>query len=114
MAAFTPEAIKSMLDESGLPVSCGPFPDVPGQSSPPPPFILYDLEEDDFYADNKNYIHAAVLVVELYTRGREFPREIALEAVFREHGLAWGKDTDRMEKERLYVATYEIGVILSG
>lgn len=114
MAAFTPEAVKAMLDESGLPVSCGPFPDVPGHSSPPPPFILYDLEEDDFHADNVNYVRAAVLVVELYTRTREFPRENALESVFREHGMGWGKDTDWMKKERLHVTTYEIGVILSG
>lgn len=114
MAAFTPESIKAMLDESGFPVSCGPFPDTPGQPAPGPPFLLYDLEADDFHADNINYVPAAVLVVELHTRGREFSRENALEAIFRAHGLGWGKDTDWMEKERLHVCRYEMGVILNG
>lgn len=103
-----------MLDEAGLPVSCGPFPDQPpGRSAPGVPFVLYDIQAEDFHADNANFVPTAVLTVELYTAGRDFSREAALETVLRGHGLSWREDTDWMEKQRLHVTTYEMGVIFN-
>lgn len=111
---WTPEGIKAMLDTFGLPVSCGPFPDDDaGPHAPAPPFLLYDVEKDPYFADNSAYSGTAVLVVEMYTRVREFTQEAALEAVFAENGLSWDCDTDYLQKQKLHVTTYEMGVILS-
>lgn len=109
---MTPAEIKAMLDETGLPVSCGNFPDEPEQPAPAPPFILYAVEADDFYADDENYCAVSQIIVEVYTRTRDFAQETALEAVLRAHDFAWEKSTDYMGKQKLFVATYQMGVII--
>ena len=107
--SWTPETIQAMLAGSGLPVSCGAFPDQPPHTkAPAPPFILWAYDNGDFYADDSNYSQFAALTVELYTTRREFRRETALEQIFLENDLPWQKSTDFLDKHRLHVTTYEI------
>lgn len=110
---MTAEQIKTMLEETGLTVSCGAFPDDAGTPAPGPPFILYDTNDDPFYADDCNFTGTANLIVELYTRTRDRAREAALEAVLHAHGMAWDKSSDYMGKQKLHVITYEMGVIIN-
>lgn len=111
---WTAESIQAMLAGTGLPVSCGPFPDVDGVQAPAPPFILWNIEGNDLYADDCNYGAFSVLIVELYTRTRNFAQERALEAVLRENGFAWDKEPDYMGREKLHAVTYSMGAPMGG
>ena len=78
-----------------------------------PPFIcFYYTGSRDLYADNSNYQKIDHLVVELYTKDKDFTLEAALESVLKACGLTWTKAETRLDSEQMYVEVYDMDVII--
>ena len=78
-----------------------------------PPFIcFYYTGSRDVYADNSNYQKIDHLVVELYTKEKDFTLEAALESVLKASGLTWTREETRRDDERMYVEVYDMDVII--
>ena len=78
-----------------------------------PPFIcFYYTGSRDLYADNTNYQKIDHLVVELYTREKDFTLEANLESVLNAAGLTWSRAETRLDDERMYVEVYDMDVII--
>ena len=78
-----------------------------------PPFIcFYYTGSRDVYADNSNYKKIDHLVVELYTKEKDFTLEAALESVLKASGLTWTREETRLDDERMYVEVYDMDVII--
>ena len=79
-----------------------------------PPFIcFYYTGSRDVYADNSNYQKIDHLVVELYTKDKDFTLEAALESVLKASGLTWTRAETRLDSEQMYVEVYDMDVIIT-
>ena len=80
-----------------------------------PPYVVYYYpSENDPHADNINYANKRQLFIELYTKGKDFDAESTVEAVLKNAGLSWYKQTDFLNDEKLFQTTYEMEVIING
>ena len=108
--------VKTMLD--GVEISEGvPVPNAYYQFEEDtgivPPFIcFYYTGSRDMYADNSNYQKIDHLVVELYTKEKDFSLEAALESALNAAGLTWSREETRLDSERMYVEVYDMDVII--
>lgn len=101
--------IKTMLD-GVAPTAYYQFP-IPGKE---PPFICFYVDEsNDLKADNINYQKVDHVVVELYTREKNFPLEAQLEEAFRNKMLTWDRLETFLDDERLWLQTYDLNVIIT-
>lgn len=83
--------------------------------TPTPPYVVYYYpNSSDVYADNSNFLNKREMHVELYTKNKDEAAEAAVEAKLAEAGLAWYKQTDFLNDEKLYQTTYETEVIING
>ena len=79
-----------------------------------PPFIcFYFTGSRDVYADNSNYQKIDHLVVELYTKEKDFTLEAKLEGVLNSNGLTWSREETHLDDERMYVEVYDMDVIIT-
>ena len=79
-----------------------------------PPFIcFYFTGSRDLYADNTNYQKIDHLVVELYTKEKDFTLEAKLEGVLNSNGLTWSREETHLDDERMYVEVYDMDVIIT-
>lgn len=84
-------------------------------SVPDPPYILFFYpERDDLYADGENYQPIEGLRLELYTDNKDFDAEAAVERILTANGLSYVKSCDYIDDERMYMALYEMEVIING
>lgn len=113
---MTTEEVFQMLEEIGVPIAYHHFrDDDPENPAPDPPFIcFYYPGDDDFFADDINYIHINQLVVELYTEKKDFALEAKTEAVLTSYELPFSKTENYIESETMYMITYETEVIING
>ena len=83
--------------------------------TPAPPYVVYYYpNEDDVYADNKNYVNKRALFIELYTESKDVTSEATIEEKLAANGLTWYKQTDFLNDEKLYQTTYETEVLING
>lgn len=83
--------------------------------TPEPPYVVYYYpSENDVHADNSNFANRRQFFVELFTKGKDFEAEAAIEAKLKEAGLSWYKQTDFLNDEKLFQTTYEMEVIING
>lgn len=79
-----------------------------------PPFIcFYFTGSHDVYADNSNYQKIDHLVVELYTKEKDFTLEAKIEGVLNSNGLTWSREETHLDDERMYVEVYDMDVIIT-
>ena len=106
---MTYQEIKTMIASIGLPCAYDTF---PNNIAPEPPYIVFNLpQNNDFGADNKNYVSIDVLNLELYTSEKDFQTEASVEAVLEANGLFYEKTEAYIRNEHLYQITYVCEVI---
>jgi len=77
-----------------------------------PPFILIVYRyNNDFMADNINYVGVEYFNVELYTKKWNPPVEKEVESLLKSLGIAYDKSQTFLDSEDLYQTVYEIKLI---
>ena len=106
---MTYQEIKTMIASIGL--SCA-YDTFPNNIAPEPPYIVFNLpQNNDFGADNTNYVSIDTLNVELYTKNKDFQTEASVEAVLNQNGLFYEKNESYIRQENLYQISYVCEVI---
>lgn len=109
---MTTAEIYTMIQAVGVPCVYHHFREGTGQE---PPFIcFYFPDDDDFLADNTNYVQINQLIIELYTDAKEFDLEQTLESVLKQNGFVWTKTETYIESEKMYMETYSTEVLING
>ncbi len=109
---MTYEQVNTMIEEIGINYAYYQFPD--GTEVAPPFLCFYYPERDDFYADDTNYVRIERLIIELYTKEKDFVSEEAIETVLTEHGIPYTRYESYIDTEQLIMNTYESEVIING
>ena len=106
---MTYKEIATMISSIGPDYTYNTF---PNNIAPTPPYIVFNYpQNDDFGADNVNYVSIDVLNIELYTREKDFALESQVEAVLNQNGLFYEKTETYIRKENLYQITYVCEVV---
>lgn len=101
--------IKEMIESIGLPFTYDSFPD---NIAPDPPYLVFNYpQNNDFGADNINFVSIDTLNIELYTRNKDFELEQDVEAVLNANGFFYEKNEAFIRTEHLYQITYVMEVI---
>ncbi len=106
---MTYKEIATMISSIGLEYTYDSF---PNNIAPLPPYIVFNYpQNDDFGADNINYVSIDVLNIELYTSEKDFNTESLVESVLNENGLFYEKTETYIRNEHLYQITYVCEVV---
>lgn len=106
---MTYQEVASMIQGMGLPFTYDSF---PNNISPNPPYIVFNYpQNDDFGADNTNYVSIDALNIELYTSTKDFALESSIESVLNGNGFFYEKNESYIRSENLYQITYTTQVI---
>lgn len=101
--------VKQMIESIGLPFTYDSF---PNNIAPIPPYIVFNYpQNDDFGADNTNYVSIDVLNIELYSASKDFANEQAIESVLNQNGFYYEKSEAYIRSENLFQITYVTQVI---
>lgn len=101
--------VKQMIESIGLPFTYDSF---PNNIAPVPPYIVFNYpQNDDFGADNINYVSIDVLNIELYSASKDFANEQAIESVLKQNGFYYEKSEAYIRSENLFQITYVTQVI---
>lgn len=112
---MTYEAIADMIASIGLPNAYDHFDPEDKNKPSGPPFICFLYpDNNDFVADDHNYVHVEQLVIELYTDNKDFDHETAIEDVLNGASLPFEKDSTWLDDERMYQTTYTTEVCING
>lgn len=108
---MTVKEVSTMIKNIGLPYAYYEFPDDTEQE---PPFIcFYFPDDDDFMADNTNYVGIKRLYVELYEDEKDFERESTVEAALKNAGLTYRRSEEHIHSERMWQILYEMEVVIN-
>lgn len=108
---MTRKEVYDMVQQIGLPAAYHHFTKATAKE---PPFICYYYpQNDDFSADNCNYVRINQLVIELYTDNKDFALEDALESVFTRNDMRFDKTEVYIDDEKMYMTTYTMEVIIN-
>jgi hypothetical protein len=100
-----------MLNSIGLPYAYYQFPD---NTEQPPPFICFYYDSSrDLMADNKNYQKIERLVVELYTKEKDFSTEATVESTLTSNGLTYSRAEQFLDDQHMMVEVYDIDVLIT-
>lgn len=112
---MTYEQVASMIASVGLPSAYDHFDKDDANRPSGPPFICFLYpQNNDFAADDHNYIHVEQLQIELYTDNKDFDHETAIEDVLNANDLPFDKDCTYLDDERMYMTTYTTEVLING
>lgn len=102
--------LKSILDETGLPVAYDHFTETDQTPIPELPFIVYREEEsDNLNADNTVYHRVQDYTIELYTATKDLKQEEELELVLLANELPFSTSgTLWIEEEKMFLKYYEV------
>lgn len=108
---MTRKQIWQMIESVGIPAAYYQFSEATAKA---PPFICYYYPgNNDFAADNVNYLCKDELVIELYTDNKDFTLEETLENVLTEHELVFDKTEAFIDSERMFMITYTTEVLIN-
>ena len=109
---MTYKEIKTMISGIGLPYTYDSF---PNNIAPEPPYIVFHYPEDnDFAADNINYVSIDQLSIELYTSTKDFDTESQVESVLTQNGLYFSRSEAYIRNEDLFQIKYDLQVVTEG
>lgn len=112
---MTRAEIAQMVAGIGLPNAFYQFSDDDAGKPQGPPFICFFYpNDDDFIADNINYVRITALTIELYTDDVDFDLEESVEAALIVAELPFSKAQVYIDGERMYQTTYTTEVCLNG
>ncbi len=108
---MTYKEIATMVESIGLPYAYRFFPE---KQVPALPYIVfYYPNNDDFSADNINYVPKVNLNIELYTKSKDIEVEESVEAVLEQNGFFYDKTESYLPTEHMYEVLYEMQFIRS-
>lgn len=108
---MTRKEIATMISGIGLPYAYDHFTeaDTPGA----PPFICFLYTgNDDFVADDANYVRIETLVIELYTDNVDFDLEDAISAALAKNDLSFSMSRSYIDDEKMYQTTFTTEVLI--
>ena len=106
---MTYKEIATMIGSLQIPFTYNSFPD---NVAPEPPYIVFNYpQNNDFGADNVNYVSIDTLNLELYTNNKDFELEETVEAMLNSNGFFYEKSETYIRQENLYQITYITQVI---
>lgn len=109
---MTTKQVATMISSIGLPYAYYEFPD---DTEREPPFVAFlYTDNNDMQADNINYTDQRTLVVELYTRQKDFALENTVRGVLNNNELPFRQASDYLTDEHLYITTFTTEVIIDG
>ena len=101
--------IADIISGIGLPYTYDFFPE---NVAPDPPYLVFNYpQNNDFGADNINYVSIDTVNLELYTKNKDFQLEARIEAVLNENGFFYEKSESYIRSENLYQITYDFQVV---
>lgn len=107
---MTYQEISSMIQGIGVPYAYYQFDDNTQQE---PPFIcFYYSGDNDVKADDSNYQKVENLVIEVYTKNKDFGIEAQVESALHSAGLVWSRNEVYVDSEKLYQNVYECDVLI--
>ncbi len=107
---MTVQEIKTIMEGFGIPAAYCEFED---DTVKAPPFLAWYFDgDDDFCADDHNYVHIRSLVIELYTARKDFTLEGMIETKLEELDLPYEKDGEYLNSERMHMTTYRMDIVL--
>lgn len=96
--------LKELVGGLGLPYAYYQF---TKDTAKPPPFICYYLTgSDDFAADGVNYAKIRQLVIELYTKHKDFELEAQIESALRAAGIFYTVAETPIDSQQMYMTVY--------
>lgn len=96
--------LKELVAGLGLPYAYYQF---SKNTAKPPPFVCYYLSgSDDFAADGVNYAKIRQLVIELYTKHKDFELEAQIESALSAAGIFFVVDETPIESQQMYMVVY--------
>lgn len=107
---MTPEALKTLLDGTNLPVAYHHWAAPPrGDDGESVPYVVYLYAySSDLMADDRNYADVSNWQVELYTAAKDPASEAAVEEVLKEARIPYVKTETYLETEDLFQTLYLI------
>ena len=106
--------IATMLAETNLDFCYYSY---PVNQAPSLPYLVYFFPgDDDFIADNSNYVDIRRLTIELYMELMDIDFSIAksVEDILKAHNLVYTVSNDVITSDQLYRVTFESEVIFNG
>lgn len=102
------ETITNLLKQMNIPFAYNKFQIDENNPPPSPPFILYVADdEDNFFADNKNYYNSKNFIIDLVTDFKDIELESKLEALFFNANIPYEKEGDNyIDNEKIYQIRY--------
>ena len=108
---MTRQEIYNMIASSGLPVAYYQFSEA---TAKPTPFICYYYPQDNnFSADNHNYVDVNQLVIELYTDNKDFELEDTIDGILHDNDLFFDKTEIYIDDEKMFMITYTMEVLIN-
>ena len=108
---MTNKEFKTMLDGLEIPTAYYQFPE--GTAIAPPFICFYASQSNDMIADNTNYQRIDHMVIELYTRNKDFETEEKLEKLLNQNGFVWVKEQEFLGDEQMFVAVYDTDSVIT-
>ena len=112
MIAKTYEEINTLINSLDIEYAYYQFPE--GTAVAPPFICFYYPERDDLFADNSNYVKVERLIIELYTKEKDFDLEARIEALHRDNEIPYVRYESYIDTEQLIMNTFESEVLING
>lgn len=109
---MTYEEINAMIESIGVEYAYYQFPE--GTAVAPPFICFYYPEQNGFFADNVNYAKQERLIIELYTKEKDFDLEDVIGEVLNENEIPFVRYESYIETEQLIMNTFESEVFING
>ena len=109
---MTYEDVNAMIESIGVESAYYQFPE--GTAVAPPFICFYYPERDDFFADDSNYVKIVRLIIELYTKEKEFELEELIEQTLNTNGIPFVRYESYIDTEQLIMNTIESEVTING
>ena len=108
---MTTSDVATMVAGIGLPYAYYEFPD---DTSREPPFVCFMFtDNNDLKADNQNYTDTRTLVIELYTRQKDFTYENTIRGILNAKELPFSQSSDFLTDEHLYITIFTTEVFIT-
>lgn len=108
---MTYDDIASMINSTRIDNAYYQYPE--GEAPELPYILFYYPQRDDFQADDKNYAKVPQLNIELYTKEKDFVTEKVIEDLLEANDLAYDKEEQYIESEKMYEVLYTMEVIIN-
>ena len=104
--------LNAIKAEYNIPFTYYSFPE---KKAPMLPYITFDYPQSrNIASDDSVYQRVDSLVIELYTRNKDFALEENVESFFKSYKLVWDKTEEYIDSEDMFVMTYETEIYVNG